>query len=298
MNRLKVFLSSKLMHFTWDLAYMDYSGHWSSDILNAPYHVIRNPYKKKWFADPFILYSDEKEIILLVEEFDSQIGRGRIAKIIVDKTSNLIVDCKIILDLPTHLSFPAIYRINNETYVMPENSASGGNAVYKYDDKTDELTLVKKVSESPVVDTCLFFNNAKGYALATVMPNPNGNKLSLFFVSDTDGTLKYVKDFCFSSNVARMGGAILPDDKDDCTYIRPAQNCNGDYGKSIIFQKMTLSNGGLQFEDIGELKPRDYRYAGIHTFNTSKDVAIIDLKKYDYPLLHQIRCLLKSILLR
>lgn len=44
----------------------------------------------------------------------------------VNKKDNEIKECSIILDLPTHLSFPVIYNVDGEIYVHPENSASGG----------------------------------------------------------------------------------------------------------------------------------------------------------------------------
>ena len=125
MNRLKVFLSSKLMHFTWDLAYMDYSGHWSSDILNASYHVFRNPYKNKWFADPFILNMTDNEIRILVEEWYDPIQRGRISRLIVDRSSFELKSNKVVLDTGTHLSFPAIERVGQDIFIHPESSAIG-----------------------------------------------------------------------------------------------------------------------------------------------------------------------------
>ena len=68
-------------------------------------------YKNKWFADPFILDFDDKKITLLVEEFDYSIHRGRIARLVIDRNSWTITDCKIILDLGTHLSFPMEGRL-------------------------------------------------------------------------------------------------------------------------------------------------------------------------------------------
>ena len=133
-------LKQILMHYTWDLAY----GVYSEEILheglkNTKLNKVKNPYSNKWFADPFILEEDSTSIQFLVEEFDYSVGRGRIARLLVDKGNNEIKECSVILDLPTHLSFPVIYRVDNEIYVHPENSASGASYMYRYDRGVDKL---------------------------------------------------------------------------------------------------------------------------------------------------------------
>ena len=127
-------IKQKLAHYAWDIAYGVYSDRIVTEGLKGvKIQIVKNPYKNKWFADPFILEEEEKCIQFLVEEFDYSVGRGRISRIIVAPKANKIIECYIILDLPTHLSFPSIYRLNGEIYVHPENSASGGSYIYRYD---------------------------------------------------------------------------------------------------------------------------------------------------------------------
>lgn len=292
MNCIKAYLSAKFMHFSWDLAFMEYDGLVNEQLLYKQYKVIKNPYKNKWFADPFILCSNKDSAELLVEEFDYDIGRGRIAKLVIDKEKNTIADCKILLDLPSHLSFPAIYRINETIYVVPENSASGSSTLYKYDTHESKLIKIQQVSELPLVDSVFLKSEDGSYVFATQMPNPNGCVLRCFKCDSIKGPYTHFKDFCFSSNIGRMGGAFIESEN---TYIRPAQNCNGDYGKSIIFQKVSLGNN-IEFDTLFELKPKEFKYQGIHTFNVFNDIAVIDLKKYDHPYLYSIRCFIKRIM--
>lgn len=292
MSKLKSYVASKLMHYSWDLAFMDFNGSIDESVCYRPYRVVKNPYTNKWFADPFILELGPHTIELLVEEFDYNVGRGRIAKITIDRGSNSITDCKILLDLSTHLSFPAIYRYDKEVYVVPENSANNSSTIYRYNANDSSLQRLSQISNLPLVDSVYLVTNKGSYLFATQMPNPNGNVLSCFKCESLKGPFEPFKEFAFSSNIARMGGAFLVNNG---SYIRPAQNCNGDYGKSLIFQKMTI-NDSIEFQDLLELKPTISKYQGIHTFNTYKDIAVIDLKKYDYPLIYKIRCSLKKIL--
>ena len=86
-NKIRALLSE----YTWDLAYGTYDPSVvPGNNIWENIHYVTNPYKTKWFADPFILEDKQDSLILLVEEFDSEINRGRIAKIIIDKKKDII----------------------------------------------------------------------------------------------------------------------------------------------------------------------------------------------------------------
>lgn len=49
-------LKDKFAHYAWDLAYGTYSEKIILEGLKGvKINVVKNPYKNKWFADPFIL---------------------------------------------------------------------------------------------------------------------------------------------------------------------------------------------------------------------------------------------------
>ena len=167
-----------LLHYSWDVAYGDYDESIIRSGLNGlTFHVVINPYKKKWFADPFILDVNNKELHLLVEEFDRDVKKGRIAHLVIDKMTDKIVDCKIILDLPTHLSFPAIYRVGDEIFVHPENSKSCKSYIYRYDRVADALVEPVCICEEPLADAIIVKRNGGYEIYATRDPKPNGNIL-------------------------------------------------------------------------------------------------------------------------
>lgn len=86
------------------------------DFINI--HWIRHSYTDRWFADPFILDVTENEIILLCEEYYYPIKRGRIAKLVIDKKTRELKECQVVLELDTHLSFPAIFRKGDDVYIL------------------------------------------------------------------------------------------------------------------------------------------------------------------------------------
>ena len=279
-------LASILTHYTWDLAYFDcYDQDFESLDIKA-LHYIKNPYKNKWFADPFILDVKKNEFQLLVEEYDNSIKRGRIARLAVDKQRNVITECKIVLDLPTHLSFPAIYRIGTQIIVHPENSASGASYMYTYDIKSDSLVDPICVLNEPVTDAIIRKEGEALYMmLATCVPNPNGDILRYYTADSLMGPYSFFKEEVFENNTARMAGYIFQH-KDKI--IRPAQDCYGSYGKAVLFYD------GHQV--LGRLSPIGIKYCGIHTYNTCQGIGIVDLKKWDYPFLIAVKDVVKKII--
>ena len=216
----------KLAHYTWDIAYGVYSDKIITDGLKGvKLHVVRNPYKNKWFADPFILEENENSIQFLVEEFDFSVGRGRIARLKICKKSNKIIDCSIILDLPTHLSFPVIYRVDDEIYVHPENSASGASYIYQYDRSADRLVSPQIMVDEPITDAIIREDGEMYRMYATRIPDTNGCTLHEYVSKSLLGPYRHVGENLFDKNTARMAGMFLTNAYDQI--IRPAQNCFG-----------------------------------------------------------------------
>lgn len=273
------FIKEKLAHYTWDIAYGTFSDSILKDGLTGiKINIIKNHYKNKWFADPFILEENEHYIQFLVEEFDYSIGRGRIARLNVRKKDNRIVECSIILDLPTHLSFPVIYRIDGEVYVHPENSASGASFIYLYDRVAEKLVNPKLVVNEPIVDAVIRKEGDKYRMFATRVPEINGCTLHEYSSKSLFGIYQHVAEETYEKNTARMAGMFLQLSSGEI--IRPAQDCFRGYGKAIV-----MYDGHKQ---LLKIEPTNYKYAGIHTFNTYEGSFVVDYKKYDYPLIYKL----------
>lgn len=276
-------IKESLSHYTWDLAYGIYDP--SSPIQhNAKWgnlHFIKNPYREKWFADPFILSYDDRYIHLLVEEFDSGVNKGRIAHITIDKNVDLIIECHIVLELDTHLSFPAIYKMGDTVFVHPENSESGRSYIYRYDQKNDKLIDPILVANKPLVDAIIRKENEQYLMYATKIPNAGGKELDVYVSDKFLGQYNYSNTIHYKRKEARMAGSFLYTTQG---LIRPAQDCNYDYGEAIHFYK--------EEDVVYTLRPQSYMYEGLHTFNSKNELYVIDLKKYDKYIIHRI---IKSI---
>ena len=93
------------------------------EVLNSDYlhiHWLHHPYKDRWFADPFFLRVDDTHIVLLAEEFCYASKKGRIAKLVIKREGYLLEEMKIILELPSHLSFPFIFRKDDDISTLKQ----------------------------------------------------------------------------------------------------------------------------------------------------------------------------------
>ncbi len=233
---------------------------------------------KKWFADPFILDYNETTIYLLVEEFDYQVHRGRIAKLTVDRSKWEVTDCKILLDLDTHLSFPMIWREGENVYVCPENYHSGGWHIYRYNPRKECLDYLKQLSNEMLTDATIWQNEKFFWLLSTYEPKPNGSELTIWKSDNLYGPYNETQRVKFDENIGRNGGMIFHDGD---TIIRPAQESNHVYGHSLSFQNVTFKDDTFDFKEIYRFhSPHPIYDAGTHTYNQYREMAVIDVKGY------------------
>lgn len=250
---------------------------------------LKHACKKRWFADPFILDVTEDEIHLLVEEFYKPISRGRISRLIINKQSLELKQLDVVLELPTHLSFPAIIRKDGKIYIYPENGESGELNVYQYNPGNNVCVKVKSVLQEAVADAVMARVDGNDYLFCTKQPNPNGNVLTVY-VKDETGKCVDKENYSFNENIARMAGDFFEYQGE---LYRPAQECNVQYGHAVSLQKLTHDNGRFAFEEIRRLySAHPTLNVGMHTFNMYKGVIVTDALGF-----HNmwIRKILKSI---
>ncbi len=239
-------------------------------------------YKDRWFADPFILSVTEKEIVVLVEEFYYPLKRGRIARLVIDSESLELKKSDCLLELDSHLSFPAIFRKNGEVYVYPENSHSGACVLYRYHDENKSLELVRVLSEEPLTDAVMVQGFGENWLFSTKLPDPNGRQLNIYMAGQWEGPYVLNHVITFADCTARGAGDIFQAEGE---WIRPAQDCDGAYGKGIVLQKLEFEKERFSFQELKRFYPESQEWKnGMHTFNVYQDVAVVDGKKYRYPI--------------
>ncbi|MBO4571264.1 MAG: hypothetical protein J5699_05005 [Bacteroidales bacterium] len=227
-------------------------------------HWIKSDVKGSWFADPFILSETGDHINLLVEEYEYAKRKARISKLVVNRHDWNLEQIVPVIEIPTHLSFPAYYRENGKVYIYPESTKSGKLTLYEYDEESGRTTPVREISDCPLADATLWNSDGKQYILATTAPKDNGKVLDFYPVTDTPSKSPE-SQYSFKSYTARNAG--LPFDIEGRT-IRPAQDCTGRYGSCVVLQEVKRDNGRIRFEEVKRLYSPLLRYnLAFHTFN-------------------------------
>lgn len=231
-----------------------------------------------WFADPFILDVTDDEIQLLVEEYYNSVRRGHISRLVVDRHSFELKDRDVILELPTHLSFPAIIRKGDEVFFYPENGESGELNMYQYYPDSGKCVKTKKLLDEPVWDAVVATINGKEMLFCTKMPNPNGNVLCAY-EKNTAGDFIEFGQYSFDENIARMAGDFF---EYGGKLYRPTQECNYQYGHAVTLQEVNFDGGRLQFKEVRRLYSVHPKLnVGLHTWNMYKGIIVTDALGFD-----------------
>lgn len=285
----------ELRHNMWNIGFIE-EGLKDTLFNNKPkIHWVKKRFNDRWFADPFILDVTSDEIIILAEEYCYEIKRGRIARIVIDRKTYEEKNFEIVLDLPTHLSFPFIFRKNGSIYIMPENSASGCSNIYRYDDSERKTTFIKRSFNDPFTDATIFKIQQDFFLWTTMLPDPNGMILSVYkFDTQKMEVGEKVVTIDFLQCTARNAGEVFELEGE---LYRPAQDCTKCYGNGIVLQKVTRYGEKWSFEDINSFYPNTFKYnQGLHTFNHYNGLIVIDARGYRNPILARIITFVFNIL--
>ena len=257
---------------------------------DKPLHFdwMKHNFNDRWFADPFILDVTESHIIVLVEEYYNPIHRGRISRLKVNKQTFELEDVDTILQLDTHLSFPAISRKGDNIFIYPENCASGSLKLYQYDSVNNSCKPVRTLCNEPLTDAVISDISGKEYIMSTQLPNPNKNMLGCY---DESGL---VQTTMFSDNTARNAGAWF---NYQGQWYRPAQDCNKTYGGAVIIQKVTMDGFKVKTEDLRRIEHIHPKLnVGCHTFNHYEGITVVDVRGYKRPVVKTIYSNLISLI--
>lgn len=258
-----------------------------SDVVN-PYctntahdvHWIKYPnYKRDWLADPFLLSEDENSISFLAEQWIETKGKGQIVKVVISKPNYIVEKISVILELDTHLSYPNIYRENDVIYVYPENYQSGVFSIYRYNPKTEKLENPIPLIKAPLLDAQIVKLNDRYYILSIGYEGirEENQKLYIYQADTLLGPYELIQTIDDNKLYQRGAGQIIVHKKD---VIRPTQDCEEDYGKAVIFQKISCNQQYLNEEIVGRLMPSKEYPEGLHTYNVMGRICIIDGIKY------------------
>ena len=246
---------------------------------NNPIRVkwLRMP-KDGWFADPFILDVTNDEIQVLVEEMPVESQKGVISLLKIDRHNTELKSKKVVLELPTHLSFPCILRENGKTFIYPESANSGKLDVYEYNSSTETCAYHKTICDDVVWDSCIsdLFGERMLFTAAH-----NDLILDIYKWNEAKDRFLPWKQIPSDNKNSRMGGQLF---EYQGNVYYPAQDCNNGYGSAIQIKKINYADGEFSCETVKRITSTHPKMKlGLHTLNEYKGVVVIDVYGHRHP---------------
>ena len=213
-----------------------------------------------------------------MEEYYKPIQRGRISRLIIDKEEFELKQKDVVLELPTHLSFPAILRKEGYIFVYPENGESGELVLYKYFPDINKCEKCKTIINEAIADGVITKVGGTEMLFCTKQPNPNGNVLYIYSKGLSGHFIEKDK-YVFDENIARMAGDFI---EYDGKLYRPTQECNVQYGHAVTLQEVKQVGDHMYFDEIRRMYSAHPKLnVGMHTFNMYKGVIVTDALGFD-----------------
>lgn len=292
-----MFLSKYLNNQNWNIGFVKTT---PEELINqkglGKVEWLKHSYKDRFFADPFVYSHNDSEIVVFVEELEFDKPIGRLTELIVDAKSKKLLCKHTLLELDTHLSYPAIIRCGGEVFVCPENGTTGKLTMYKYNKESHQLQSVKVVIEESLADATIRKIGEAYYMFATKVPKTQED-LYLYKSDYFDGDYEEVGLIAEGREHSRPAGDIF---EVDGVLYRPAQNCSKCYGGATEIMQITkCEDGCFEEKHLFSLPPTSFRYhLGLHTLNFHGNIGVIDGYGYLYPLigrlLHLVRIIIKG----
>lgn len=251
-------------------------------------------------ADPFLfIYKDE--LYLFFEEQIDLLGKGIIK---MTKTTDLKqwTEPKTVLTEPFHLSYPNVFEIENQIYMMPETGCDHSIKLYKPNTDLTQWTYDKTILDGKhFVDSCIIQKDENYFLFATEYSN-KGYQLMLYYNTAIDGNWKEhpQSPIANDADTARCAGAVF---YENGKLYRPCQLTSQQYGEGVVIYEIeTLSTQAYQEKKIKQLIPntqKEYRLGG-HHFNhvnwNGKQIVATDVLELRFNFWEVIRRLTNKLL--
>lgn len=275
-----MFFIDKAYYHTWNIGFVELSPKdiVKSDSTQIPVHWVKHSYKDRFFADPFILSVDEKEIRVLVEDFPYYDKRGVISLLTIDRKTYTLLKKKVVLKQPFHMSYPFILRKDNgDIWVAPEASQSGNLYYYLMNQRSAMLENQRLLINEPLLDSTIVEYNGQWWLFCTKRGDASNRDLFIYYSDAPEGPwVPHAKNPVISDMaMARPAGYLV---KDGEVLYRVIQKCDCHYGEAINITKvMKLST--IEYEEVfvKELRAQKDEYDhSFHTINGFGNITVVD----------------------
>jgi hypothetical protein len=237
----------------------------------------------KWFhskkdvyqADPFAIEKDGM-IYLFYEEYSRIKNYGYICCAVLNHNLE-IIEKQLVIDDGSHKSFPYLFTIDDNLYMMPESVASNSLDIYRCVKFPFQWEIDCTILNSPCSDAIIFQEKNLWHLLYT-KGNSTEENLNLYLRVNDNPFLNWdsTKEMLVKSDLSSSRNAGKLFIKNNRTY-RSSQDCTNRYGEKIIINEVLNFN----FESYTEIKIVEINFNeqgifGPHTINFTRNYTFLD----------------------
>lgn len=239
------------------------------------------PPKDRLWADPFILFRNDRHYVFIEESFLPPRKKGFISVMQMDEQGNFDTPQKIIEE-DYHMSYPFLFEWEGDLYMMPESNQNRTIDIYKCTSFPYQWEFHKHVMTDIIaVDATLHFEETRCWLFVNVK-SPEGasawDELHLFYADSplADEWVPHPLNPIVSDvRSARPAGNIY---QQDGKLYRPSQNCSVRYGYGLkVHEIQKLTPTDYKESEVVSVEPNwDPKVKTVHTFNHQNGLAFID----------------------
>ncbi|MDQ3683238.1 MAG: hypothetical protein M3352_09225 [Bacteroidota bacterium] len=226
-----------------------------------------------FWADPFVIQENGKSLIFF-EEFQTKNDKAHISLIEIDKTGKLS-NPQIVLKRNYHLSYPFVFKFNDQYYMLPETSANKTVELHKATSFPNKWEIAHTlINDIILIDPTLFFKDEIWWLFGTTQTHPftsTNDQLMLYYSNDllsSDWKSHPQNPVATHLSNCRPAGKIF---EKDGKYYRPAQNnASKQYGYAI------------SINEIKTLNEHTYKEEKILEINPSKENVLLDMNTLNF----------------
>jgi hypothetical protein len=229
----------------------------------------------RFYADPFMMEEDGR-LWVFFEDFDYAANRGRIS--CAELVSDGAFEPVSVLERPYHLSYPCVFRADNNVYMIPESCENRTVELYRCTRFPDRWALERTLLELPAVDSTVWIDDGMIWLFVTLQePRGQGIQLWLFSASSLAGEWTPHPANPISTDIRRSrgAGAIF---RHNGKLFRPSQDCSGHYGRRFTLNEIVALDGN-RYEERPFVTVEPIwapALVGTHTYSHAGQVEVID----------------------
>ena len=264
----------------WNIAYI--RGNWKNSFKINKIIKIPNP-KNRWFADPFVIKKGKNNYIFF-EDFSLKKEKGSISCIKVNQ-HNKMEYFKEIIKENFHLSFPFIFKYNQNHFMVPESCENNSLRLYKCIKFPNKWIFYKKIIKNiNCVDPVIFKWENNWILLTSKHKNELFyNKLYSYTSRNplSDNWKPLILGPVIESDILGRNAGLIQEPKKKIYRISQA-NMPGNYGDYIKVNKiLKVSKNKYHEKKIKNIFPFSKKnIRGIHTLNYVKNFTVFDYSKW------------------